>query len=245
MSYLTYFCFILICISFCFAVFEPVCPERCKEEDYFRSHPVDIMKSSKQLEKNPGVSKIRIAFVFAGTPRSLIFPPVHESIRENLIFSFCPKELCISDIFVRVSTSDNKHGGLDSVGILKKGDPSLRPKIEYAISRLNPQDRQAGESGLGVTEIDWTDIGSEKERSEMLSSPFSSQRHKVIRTLDPRRYSMYFNRWSAYQLAVRREAATGLQYTWVVHARLDAVWGEPVRAFRDWSPEYVCKFLLF
>merc|ERR1711871_1918106 len=139
------------------------------------------------------------------------------SIRENLIASFCPIEYCISDVFVRVSQSDNTHGGLDSFGTLKQGDPSNIPSIKYAIDQLNPQ---SGEGTEGVTMVDWTDIGSTKEREEMLNSPFNSQVHKVLRTLDPRRYSMYFNRWSAYQMVLKKEISNGYNYTWIVHARL-------------------------
>ena len=232
---------LLFLICFIDAKFERVCPERCPADDFKRGHPENIVAENIQKEKdkastsNSTETKIRIAFVFAGTPRSLILPPLYLSIRENLIASFCPVGYCISDVFIRVSTSDNTHGGLDSVGTLKPGDPKLIPAIEYAISRLNPQQ----ESGIGITTIDWTDIGSEKERNEMLKSNFNNQRHKVFRALDPRRYSMYFNRWSAYQLVKARELALGVQYTWVVHTRLDTVWGEPVRSARDWSQEYV------
>ena len=208
------------------AKFVPQCNERCDEDDFKRSHSPGIVEENLALEAAAAeqyksndivLSKpMRIAFVFAGTPRSLILPPLYQSIRENLIASFCPMEYCISDVFVRVSQSDNTHGGLDSFGTLKQGDPTNMPKIEYAISQLNPQN---GEGMEGVTEVDWTDIGSAKEREEMLKSDFNSQTHKVLRTLDPRRYSMYFNRWSAYQMALRKEISIGYQYTWIVHTR--------------------------
>ena len=235
--------FVLICLVLFVSTtgkFVPACTERCDEDDFKRSHPPHIVEENLALEAvSNGVvmsRPIRIAFVFAGTPRSLILPPLHQSIRENLIASFCPIEYCISDVFVRVSQSDNTHGGLDSFGTLKQGDPSNIPSIKYAIDQLNPQ---SGEGTEGVTMVDWTDIGSTKEREEMLNSPFNSQVHKVLRTLDPRRYSMYFNRWSAYQMVLKKEISNGYNYTWIVHARLDTVWGEPVRAARDWSSEYV------
>jgi hypothetical protein len=181
----------------------------------------------------------RVAFVFAGTARSLIFPLVYETIRENLVISFCPRASCTADVFIRISTSDNMHDqkAFDAAGEYVPGNSSINQEIKHAISRLNPYTEEGG--GGGITQIDWTDIGSEKEKSDMLSSPFTSRRHKIFRTLDPRRYSMYFNRWSAYQLAVQRESQSGVRYTWIVHARLDAAWGEPVRAARDWSQEYV------
>ena len=231
-----YILLFFICIAFTSvnATFQPVCPENCPEDDFKRSHPPNIQ--AENIKLSAANVKIRIAFVFAGTPRSLVLPPVHESIRENLIASFCPPEFCISDVFARVSPSDNTHEGLDSFGVLKRGDTSLLPKITAGLLRLNPQLDPTGDA---VVDIDWVDIGSAREKQDMLSSPFSSQRHKVLRALDPRRYSMYFNRWSAYQMALKREKETGQKYLWVVHARLDTVWGEPVRGARDWSSEYL------
>jgi hypothetical protein len=51
----------------------------------------------------------------------------------------------------------------------------------------------------------YIDIGSTEEQLEMLAVQESakatslklSMKHKIYRTLDPRRYSMYFNRWYA------------------------------------------------
>jgi hypothetical protein len=109
--------------------------------------------------------------------------------------------------------SDNTHGGLDSVGTLKKLSEIEKPKVQYALSQLSLESE--------VLKVTWLDIGSAEEKNEMLSSSFTSLRHKIFRTLDPRRYSMYFNRWSAYQMATRHEETTGIKYTWIIHARLD------------------------
>lgn len=175
----------------------------------------------------------RVAFVFAGTARSFIIPPVHETIRANLIASFCPIATCRADVFLRISTTDNRHEGLDAVGITSKGDPNDIPKIEKAVSRINPHSHVGGR-----TILDWTDIGSEKEKSEMLLH-FPNQRHKVFRTLDPRRYSMHFNRWAAYNMATDLEGKNDFKYSWVIHSRLDAVWGEPIRDFSNWPTNRV------
>lgn len=200
-----------------------------ERDDYFRAHYLDINAEKVALEQTS--PKVRVAFVFAGTPRSFILPPIYESLRENLILSFCPKELCLSDVFARVSMSDNTHGGLDSVGKLHQIPMDVKPKVEYALSQLSSES-----SSLDVT---WVDIGSKKEKDEMLASKFSSVRHKIFRTLDSRRYSMYFNRWSAYQMAVQREEKTGVKYQWVIHARLDSAWGEPVRPLYEWRSDLV------
>jgi len=202
-------------------------------DDYFRAYQADSNALKSTIENSK--TKHRIAFVFAGSPRSLIVPPVHESIRENLINSFCPIDYCISDVFVRVSLSDNTHGGLDSLGKLSHGDTNMKPTVKYAILRLNPQIN----STHSFTDIDWTDIGSQKEKNEMLTSKYNTTRHKIFRVLDPRRYSMYFNRWSVYKMALDRENELGKKYDWIVHARLDAMWGEPIRPFYDWSKDNV------
>ena len=180
-------------------------------DDYFRAHDLNIAEEkAAHLRSDP---KARVAFVFAGTPRSFILAAVYESLRENLINSFCPKEFCISDVFARVSMSDNTHGGLSSIGTLHKVSIDQKPKVEYALSQLS-----AGSDTLNVA---WVDIGSKEEKDDMLGSIFTSIRHKIFRTLDPRRYSMYFNRWAAYQMAVQREKTTGVQYKWIIHARYD------------------------
>ena len=187
-------------------------------------------KSCNQEKKCNENLKARVAFIFAGSPRSFIHPPVHETIRQNLISAFCPLKYCISDVFIRLSSADNIHYGFNSSGIFQESDGNLLPKIKYGLSRLNPQENKSG-----VTEIDWTDIGSDKEKNEMLNSPFTSRRHKIFRTLDPRRYSMYFNRWSAYQKAIKKESDLGFKYTWIVHARLDSAFGEPIPPYYGWA----------
>lgn len=84
----------------------------------------------------------RIAYVFAGSPRSFTEYFVHESIRMNLIHSFCPPSTCESSIFARVSLDDNVHqaeGGSaikDSGGRNVAGDVRLKPKVVEALHRL-------------------------------------------------------------------------------------------------------------
>lgn len=57
----------------------------------------------------PSPIPIRVAFVLAGSPRSFVYPHIHESIRFNLINAFCPPSSCVADVFARVSGSDNTH----------------------------------------------------------------------------------------------------------------------------------------
>jgi hypothetical protein len=42
------------------------------------------------LAKYSTSSNAHVAFVFAGSARSFVLPPVHDSLRYNLVASFCP-----------------------------------------------------------------------------------------------------------------------------------------------------------
>jgi len=50
---------------------------------------------------------------------------------------------------------------------------------------------------------------------------------------------MYFNRWSAYNLALEYEKKIGVKYTWIVHCRFDASWIEPILPIMFWSSDRV------
>ncbi len=188
-------------------------------------------------------SVLRVAFIFAGAVRSFKFPIVHETLRWNLINAFCPKHLsCVPDVIARVSITDNIHKGfnatgrMESLGEDKARIDKIKVTTQHALSRLL---LIGGMRGHLV--VDWTDIGSEKERAEMEKRFPSDQRHKTFRLLDSRRYSMYFNRFMAYELAMKQEKSygDGVKYDWIVHARLDGVWGEPIQDLTKWSSSKV------
>ena len=186
----------------------------------------------------------RVAFIFAGNGRSFDMYPVYDSLRENLISSFCPVGRCTADVFLRISLTDNIHAGLfDSAGLLLSKQVRDASLTSHAISRLNVHEEIGGR-----TLVDWKDIGSEEEKKDMdrylenlsyLGNNLLQQRHKIFRALDPRRYSMYFNRWSAYMMAVAEEKRTGVKYSWIVHSRLDTMWGEPIKPLYIWSLQKV------
>jgi hypothetical protein len=106
--------------------------------------------------------------------------------------------------------------------------------------------RQGHVYGHGVCRIQWRSIGSELLQREKSEAPFADPNrnkltavaHRVFRTLDSRRYDMYFNRWAAFQMALdeeRRFSVNGsVKYDFMVHARLDAMWGEPVPSVDKW-----------
>ena len=185
----------------------------------------------------------RIAFVFAGSARSFVNPAVHESIRFNLIRALCPTTRCVGDVFVRLSTSDNNHRGYDSIGVLKNATSfTIMRKIEAALERLK--------TPAGKLIVKRVDIGGAVEAADMdahiatHAADWDAQmRHRVYRHLDGRRYSMYFSRFLAYLMVMLAEdeqsalLGQAWKYDWVVHARLDAGWGEPLLPWWKWSPK--------
>jgi hypothetical protein len=172
---------------------------------------------------------VRIAFVFAGGVRSFILPPLYESIKHNVINAFCPPDSCIPDVFVRMSISDNKHdSNLAKWGKAVNGTQEQLEKALVAVRRL--LDNSQGKLRYTVV-----DIGSAQEAADMDEYTTGSFRQRFYRDLDSRRYSMYFNRWKAYEMALKEEQTSGYTYRWVVHARLDTIWGYPVRPYYMWN----------
>ena len=101
-----------------------------------------------------------------------------------------------------------------------------RELVRHALFRLR--------LGLrGVVNATWVDVGSVAEQEEM-KAHFNSSRHRVFRELDPRRYSMYFGRWVAYQQARNYERENGLHYAWFVHTRFDMAFGAPIQPYFKW-----------
>lgn len=182
---------------------------------------------------------VHVAFLFAGCPRSFVHEVVRELIRFNLITAFCPPPHCIPHVFARVSLVDNVHsqGGnavKDSKGVFLKSDAKERPLIEEALHRLillNGRSR-------GSVDIRWVDIGSDEELEEMTSS-FPGRRHRLFRELDPRRYSMFFGRWSVFQQAFRSQYQYGFNCSYFIHTRFDLVFGSPLLPYHHWSPNKI------
>lgn len=185
-------------------------------------------------------SKHRVAFVYAGSARTFKEPFVHESQRINLINAFCPPRICQSTIFARISLSDNKHQDenglpvLDGRGIPIPADEKEKPAIEFALSRLVDIPNNAFHTHSIPLVVTWSDIGTESDEKEMASN-FPGIRHKMFRTFDRRRYSMYYNRYKAYEQIFQYEKEHQMQFTWVVHVRLDSIWGEPILPVSYWS----------
>jgi hypothetical protein len=160
---------------------------------------------------------------------------VHDSIRYSLIHGFCPPASCIGDVFVRLSIDDNIHNGVgaNAKGLNIKGS---QDQLENAFKFINRLAHDSPDSSL-VYEV--VNIGSKEESHQMDEITRKSFKQRIYRDLDARRYSMYFNRWAAYQMAMEEEKDKGFVYDWVVHARLDMGWGAPVQPHSVWSKEKI------
>jgi hypothetical protein len=73
--------------------------------------------------------------------------------------------------------------------------------VGKALQRLQPL--------RGKLILDGCNIGSREESEQMDVFSKKSFWQRVYRLLDPRRYSMYFHRYMAYQMAVKEEEKTG------------------------------------
>jgi hypothetical protein len=171
----------------------------------------------------------RVAFVFAGSVRSFVYPPVHLSIKHNLIDGFCPAGSCEAHIFATLSLSDNTHigAGINAVGKFIPAAKEREVLAHTAMKRLG--------NGKNL-EYEIIDIGSALEKTRMDELSSNNTMHKIYRDLDPRRYNMYYHRWASYQKAVNYEQVNAIKFDWVVHARPDFFFGEPIRSCHNWSP---------
>jgi hypothetical protein len=161
--------------------------------------------------------QLRIAIVFAGAPRSFIFPLVHWSIKKNLIDALDAKV----DVFVRTSMEDNVHGsGIGANGVVVPISDVRVAEFKQALKVINPVDVQY--------------VSPAKEIEECESAyptepwPAAGFYQALFRKYDKRRYSMFFNRAKSYDMAVAHEKKEGFKYDYVAHARLDALWLSPV-----------------
>lgn len=156
---------------------------------------------------NPVHKQVKIAYLFAGSTRSLICPKVHWSIRLNLIDSLKGNPY----VFIRMSKEDNLN--------TKTGDGKIE-KIQY-----NESEIISSLHLLNPVEIEYYSLSDELLEMEQ---KYENTDHKVIRKWDRRRYSMYYHRSQSYQMLLRYERKYRMKFDWVVLVRLDAAWLDPV-----------------
>jgi len=168
-------------------------------------------------------------------------PMVRESIRMNLIHSFCPPDSCRAAIFARVSLDDNVHqqkGGAPirhGRGNKVIGDEQEKPVVAEALRRITKVPLGHKVSGDSVPLVmSWSQVGSPLERKEM-EQEYNSINHKVFRAINSRHYSLYFNRQKSYEQVTAYEKEHNMTFTWVVQARLDSLFGEPLQPVHFWE----------
>ncbi len=167
---------------------------------------------------------MKIAYMFSGSPRSFTCAKVHWSIKMYLLDALHHE----SYVFVRVSTVDNDNvhtaEGVYIPTVLKENELNETLKI------LNPR----------VVEY----ISLKDETSDMQSN-YPGERHTVFRIHDRRRYSMYYHRCMTYKMVTAYEKEHRIKFDWVIMARLDTMWLEPLlpisfyRNDRVWLTEQV------
>jgi hypothetical protein len=171
-------------------------------------------RSLVKAKKNP----VRIAYIFAGSVRSFLCPKVHWSIRFHLMDALGGE----SYSFVRLSTEDNQNTQTGD-GVVYTPDHDVS-ELNATLRILNPQT------------VEYFQLSTQEEE---MQRNFPTMTHRVFRTMDQRRYSMFYHRCMAYRLAKEFEAKQSWRFDWVVLVRLDAGWLEPVLPIQYWSNDRV------
>jgi hypothetical protein len=119
----------------------------------------------------------RVAVVMTGSPRSFVFPLVYNSFKANLIDAL---EADV-DVFVRVMTQDNIHGGgMGAEGLIVNASDSMRKALEEALAVVNP------------VKVKYLTVAEEREEKERLFASEEAEkkhdtayveRHKIFQVL--------------------------------------------------------------
>lgn len=149
----------------------------------------------------------RIAYVFAGSIRSFVCPKVHWSIRSHLIDSLGGQP----SVFIRTSIEDNWNS---KTGEGSQWSPAYKKnEVNEALKILNP------------VKIDYFSFANQTTDMKM---NYPGRLHTMYRENDQRRYSMFYHRCMAYKMVQKYEKQNNMRFDWIVLARLDAAWLEPL-----------------
>ena len=160
----------------------------------------------------------KIAYLFAGSIRSFVCPKVHWSIRFNVIDSLGDE----SYTFLRVALEDNLNVKTGEGNIYQ---PSYQQEdIDEAIKILNPR------------KVEYFSLTNQEEE---MAKNYPELIHQVFRTMDKRRYSMFYNRCQSYKLLQTYEEEHNMKFDWVVLIRLDAAWLQPLQPIRFYQSDRV------
>ena len=167
----------------------------------------------------PRASKLRVAICMGGFARSFVAPKVHRSIKEYVLDALGGS----ADVFMRVSKEDSVHGdGIGSKG--KKVAGVDQGALKAAMGALNPVRSEY--------------FSPSTEQAEMREL-FPGRRHEVFRRLDPRRYSMWYNRYKAFLMATKYAAEQGFEYHWFAMVRFDGIFVLPLPPLESFAPDRV------
>ena len=134
-----------------------------------------------------------------------------------------------------MSGSDNTHqtSKFDSRGTYLPANDGHMDAINNAVRSL----------GVDVEVVSTVvNIASDEEKNQMSSfesSTGNATMLKIYRNLDPRRYSMYFNRFMAFKMAMMYESNHAFNFDWIVHVRPDMMWGAPIQDVSHWTPDKI------
>ena len=160
----------------------------------------------------------KIAYIFAGSARSFVCPQVHWSIKSHLIDALGGEP----HTFVRLSLEDNKNVKTGTGVIFK---PQFDEKeVNETLKLLNP---------------DILERFSYSDQVEEMKRFYPTEIHTVFRENDQRRYSMFYHRCRAYELMLRYERENNVRFDWVVLARIDVSWLEPILPIETYDNDRV------
>jgi hypothetical protein len=160
----------------------------------------------------------KIAYIFAGSARSFVCPQVHWSIKANLIDALGGEP----HTFIRMSLEDNKNVKTGTGIIFKPQHDEI--EINETLKLLNPDKLERFSF-------------SNQEIEMKLNHP--QPIHTVFRENDQRRYSMFYHRCQAYKLMLAYEKEHNVRFDWVVLARVDAAWLEPILPIQAYADDRV------
>jgi hypothetical protein len=176
----------------------------------------DYIPKSQTINAN--LYQPKIAYIFAGSARSLVCPKVHWSIKLHLIDAMGGDPY----VFIRVAKEDNLNTKTGKGKIWTPGYNDA--EINASLAVLNP---------VKITHFSFT-----TQEADMIRD-YPGIAHKVYRENDQRRYSMYYHRCTAYKMMLEYEVENKMTFDWVVLVRLDAAWLEPVLPIHVYKPDRV------
>lgn len=203
------------------------------DTDYFDERQFSNPKIYHNWNQNVTVEptiKHRV-FILVGGMRT--FNQTYQSILEHLVYQVCSPPSCIAHLVLHLSRADNRPdtGGSDPGGDIVVADEGNDvDDYLYSSTNLFP------DGFLVIHKVNGYEIGSEEEQVVMDQvesevNPSLAIRLHMFRRGDPRRYSMWFARWHAWEYTKK----LSVQFDFIVFCRPDLLWmmPAPTKSFFD------------